>query len=66
MIKESCMLSLAEMVAAVQRIIARGHDAEVRAAPGGKFIVYELDKTRVCRGDLDDLDDLDDWAHGGQ
>ena len=55
MMKESCKLSLTEMVAAVLKILSRGHDAEVRAAPGGKFIVYELDKTRVCREDLDGL-----------
>lgn len=43
---ESYKMTLTEAMLAVEEIIARGNDAEVRRAAGGKYIVYEVTKTR--------------------
>lgn len=48
---KACIMSLGEAMRAVEIIISRGYDAEVRKVKGG-YIVYEIKKNRIARSDV--------------
>jgi hypothetical protein len=52
MVDKSYKLTVKEMCDAVEAIMARGNDAEVRRAAGGQYIVYEVKKKKVRRQDV--------------
>lgn len=49
---EKYMMTLEEACKAVEQIIARGHDAEVRRARNGLYVVYEVNKSKILRADV--------------